>query len=172
MQHKTNQAEPFAPPNLSPSGGSRCNTAITVPNPFARTTKQRRTVSAAATMKAVRHSSQFVAASSSAEPQTLFHHVMRYMETHFTERLLLAELARMCSLSTFRFATVFRQRVGIPPHQYLCHLRVLHAQNLLRRGMPPIVAALESGFFDQSHFSRHFKRICGTTPGRYVASSY
>ena len=61
------------------------------------------------------------------------------MEQHFAERLSLADLARMCRLSTFRFATVFRQRLGISPHRYLCRLRVAHAQDLLRKGAPPIV---------------------------------
>lgn len=96
--------------------------------------------------------------------------VMRYMEEHFAEPLSLAELARMCDRSLHRFATVFRQEVGIPPHQYLCRLRVRHAQSLLRQGTSPIVAAVETGFFDQSHLSRHFKRYCGVTPGRFLAS--
>jgi transcriptional regulator GlxA family with amidase domain len=76
----------------------------------------------------------------------------------------------MCHRSLHRFATVFRQEVGIPPHQYLCRLRIQHAQSLLRQGTSPIVAAVETGFFDQSHLSRHFKRLCGVTPGRFVAS--
>ena len=96
--------------------------------------------------------------------------VMRYMEEHFAEPLSLAELARMCNRSLYRFATVFRQEVGIPPHQYLCRLRIRHAQSLLRQGTSPTMAAVETGFFDQSHLSRHFKRFCGVTPGRFIAA--
>jgi transcriptional regulator GlxA family with amidase domain len=96
--------------------------------------------------------------------------VMRHMEEHFAEPLSLAELARMCDRSLHRFATVFRQEVGIPPHQYLCRLRIQHAQSLLRQGTSPTIAAVETGFFDQSHLSRHFKRLCGVTPGRFIAS--
>jgi transcriptional regulator GlxA family with amidase domain len=95
---------------------------------------------------------------------------MRHMEEHFAEPLSLAELARMCDRSLHRFATVFRQEVGIPPHQYLCRLRIQHAQSLLRQGTSPTIAAVETGFFDQSHLSRHFKRLCGVTPGRFIAS--
>lgn len=96
--------------------------------------------------------------------------VLSYMEENFTEPLTLAHLARLCDLSIYRFATVFRQEVGIPPHQYLCRLRILHAQTLLRQGTSPAIAAMESGFFDQSHLSRHFKRHCGITPGRFAAA--
>jgi transcriptional regulator GlxA family with amidase domain len=68
----------------------------------------------------------------------------------------------------FRFATVFRRHYGVPPYQYLCRLRIEHARHLLRQGTPPVIVAMESGFFDQSHLSKHFKRLCGTTPGRYA----
>jgi AraC-like DNA-binding protein len=33
------------------------------------------------------------------------------------------------------------------------------------------LAASEAGFFDQSHLSRHFKRLCGMTPGQYIAQN-
>jgi AraC-like DNA-binding protein/predicted N-acetyltransferase YhbS len=94
-------------------------------------------------------------------------HVLAFMEAHFDEPLSLAQLAAMCNRSLYRFATVFRQEVGIPPHQYLCYLRIRQAQSLLRRGAPLTDAALETGFFDQSHLTRHFKRLCGVTPGQF-----
>lgn len=93
--------------------------------------------------------------------------VLAFMEAHFDEPLSLAQLAGMCDRSLHRFATVFRQQVGIPPHQYLCHLRIRQAQSLLRQGAPPTTAALETGFCDQSHLTRHFRRLCGTTPGQF-----
>jgi AraC-like DNA-binding protein len=97
--------------------------------------------------------------------------VLAFMETHYDEPLSLAQLAEMCNRSLYRFATIFRQEVGLPPHQYLCRLRIQHAQSLLRQGTPPTAAALESGFFDQSHLSRHFKRLCGVTPGQFIAEA-
>jgi transcriptional regulator GlxA family with amidase domain len=47
-------------------------------------------------------------------------------------------------------------------------LRVQRAQELLRAGMPAAIVANESGFFDQSHLSRHFRSVCGMTPGEYL----
>jgi transcriptional regulator GlxA family with amidase domain len=94
-----------------------------------------------------------------------------FLEEHFARPLSLAALARRAKLSPCRFSTVFRREVGISPQRYLCRLRVRAAQQLLRRGETPAVAAIEAGFFDQSHLNRHFKRICGATPARFAASA-
>lgn len=95
---------------------------------------------------------------------------LSFMEANFAEPLTLAQLARLSNLSVFRFATVFRREVGLPPHKYLCRLRVSHAQSLLRQGTSPATVAIDSGFFDQSHLCRHFKRLCGVTPGQFAAT--
>lgn len=95
--------------------------------------------------------------------QRALHHI----EQHFNRPLGLAELADMASLSVWRFATVFRQQVGLSPHRYICRLRVERAQALIRDGVPPATVASETGFYDQSHLSRHFKNQCGMTPGQY-----
>ena len=92
-----------------------------------------------------------------------------YIEQNSTERIMLQELATLANLSPCRFATVFRLEIGLPPHRYLCHVRVQHAIALLRSGVPLAMVASEAGFFDQSHFSRHFKSICGVTPGKYLS---
>ncbi|WP_103870493.1 helix-turn-helix domain-containing protein [Bosea lathyri] len=93
---------------------------------------------------------------------------LSHIERHFTETLYLEELAGLAGLSICRFVTVFRRQVGLTPHRFICHRRIRYAKALLRDGMPPALAASEAGFFDQSHLSRHFKNICGITPGRYL----
>ena len=61
-----------------------------------------------------------------------------------------------------------RNQVGVPPHRYLCRIRVQHARRLLGEGLPAALVAIDSGFCDQSHLSRHFKRQCGVTPGHFA----
>jgi len=61
----------------------------------------------------------------------------------------------------------FRKATGLPPHAYLRQLRVERARELLFRRMPLAEVALAAGFADQAHFTRTFKQITGTTPGRY-----
>ena len=95
--------------------------------------------------------------------------VKRFIETHYAERLTLEDLALVAGLSIYRFVTVFRREAGMPPHRYVCAVRVRAAQELLRAGVPPAIAAIEVGFFDQSHLCRHFRAICGMTPGQFMA---
>lgn len=91
-----------------------------------------------------------------------------HIERNFTDAIYLEELAVLAGLSVCRFVTVFRTQVGLTPHRFICHRRIGYAKRLLRDGVPMALAASEAGFFDQSHFSRHFKNICGITPGRYL----
>ncbi|WID98855.1 AraC family transcriptional regulator [Bosea vestrisii] len=91
-----------------------------------------------------------------------------HIERHFTEALYLDDLAAVAGLSVCRFVTVFRRQVGLTPHRFVCRQRVRYARALLADGVPAAQAALDAGFFDQSHLSRHFKSVYGTTPGRYL----
>jgi len=94
---------------------------------------------------------------------------LAHIHHHLGERLPLEDLARVAGLSVWRFATVFRRQVGQAPHRYICTARVRRAQDLLDAGMPTASVASETGFYDQSHLSRHFKTVCGMTPGQYLA---
>ncbi len=100
-------------------------------------------------------------------PAAVLDDALAYLDTHFDQTVSLAQLAALSALSVSRFATVFRQQVGLSPYRYLCRLRVRRAQTLLLAGVPGSVVAAEVGFFDQSHLARHFKRVCGMTPGSF-----
>lgn len=53
------------------------------------------------------------------------------------------------------------------PHTYLNHVRALKARELMEKKVPIMDAAHATGFFDQSHLNRIFKKIYGITPGQY-----
>ncbi len=95
---------------------------------------------------------------------------LRLMEGRFADPLTLRELARVADMNVSTMIKRFRQELGVTPHRHLCRMRVQAAQALLESGLKPALAAIEAGFFDQSHLARHFKRHCGTTPGRYAAA--
>ena len=105
-----------------------------------------------------------------ASPRPSLADVARYIEANFSERIALKDLASIAELSVFRLVTVFRREMGISPYRYLNAVRVKKAQQLLRDGVPPAIAAIEVGFFDQSHLCRHFRTICGMTPGQFLAN--
>ncbi|MEU3896413.1 AraC family transcriptional regulator [Streptomyces sp. NPDC045251] len=61
----------------------------------------------------------------------------------------------------------FSGAYGIAPHQYLMSRRVERARRLLLAGRAPAEVAGATGFYDQAHLTRHFKRLVGVTPGAY-----
>jgi AraC-like DNA-binding protein len=80
----------------------------------------------------------------------------------------LETLASEIGMSRFRALRLFKRRYGLPPHTYQLHLRLGLAQKSLREGVEPAQVAAEYGFVDQSHLTRHFKRLLGVTPARYA----
>jgi AraC-like DNA-binding protein len=90
-----------------------------------------------------------------------------YLEAHCADRVSLADLAAVAGLDPFAVARGFSRAYGLPPHAWLVQARVRRAQVLLRAGRAPAEVAAEVGFADQSHLTRHFRRIVGVTPGRY-----
>lgn len=93
-----------------------------------------------------------------------------YLEAHFCEPVSLDTLAAVSGLSRFHLCRVFAKEVGMPPHQYLLQIRLRRAKALLRQGATIAAAAFETGFADQSHLTRWFQKIVGTTPGVYQRS--
>jgi AraC-like DNA-binding protein len=79
----------------------------------------------------------------------------------------LAELSAMTGLSQFALLRAFRRETGMPPHTYLNQLRVRRARLLLDDGLAPADVAAQTGFADQAHLTRHFKRVVGVPPAAY-----
>lgn len=93
--------------------------------------------------------------------------VREYIETYYSEDVSIKQLSLVANLSPFHLIRVFRNEVGIPPHTYLTQVRVTQAKQLLALGRPITKVTFETGFTDQSHFTKQFKRITGVTPGKY-----
>lgn len=93
--------------------------------------------------------------------------VRNYLDDHFRENISLEQLSSIANLSPFYLVRVFSKQVGLPPYAYLTQKRIMTARKLLRFGLSIADVALETGFTDQSHFHRHFKRVMGITPGMY-----
>jgi AraC-like DNA-binding protein len=93
--------------------------------------------------------------------------IKHYLEHHYTDEVSLERLSEITQLSRYYLIRVFREQVGIPPHAYLRQVRIKHAKRLLVSGQTLANAAHASGFTDQSHLTRWFKRLTGITPGQY-----
>lgn len=79
----------------------------------------------------------------------------------------LEELAAEVGTRPVTLLRSFRDAYGLPPHAFLTQRRVRQARRLLEQGLPPAQVAVQVGFFDQAHLSRHFRRIVGVPPGAY-----
>ena len=90
-----------------------------------------------------------------------------FIHDNCTREISLSDIAAAARLSPFHLARVFKQALGVSPHQYLIQLRVNSARWLLsagsgERSLAELASAV--GFADQSHLTRHFKRVLGVTP--------
>jgi AraC-like DNA-binding protein len=79
----------------------------------------------------------------------------------------LAELADAVALSPFHAARLFTRATGLAPHAWRNQIRLQRALAPLRAGVSVTEVAAASGFADQSHFTRHFRRMFGVPPGRW-----
>lgn len=95
---------------------------------------------------------------------------MDYLRESLGDCVTLEDLADQAGLDKFHLCRAFRDQIGMPPHTYLTHLRIAEAKRLLDRGLRASEVAARVGLYDQSQLNRHFRRIVGTTPGRYAAA--
>jgi AraC-like DNA-binding protein len=85
----------------------------------------------------------------------------------FAEDLSADDLAGAVGLSRFQLYRRFRERYGVPPSAYLRQVRLREARRRLLAGAAIAEVAVGTGFADQSHLTRWFRRTYGITPGVY-----
>jgi len=93
--------------------------------------------------------------------------VMAQLADRLVSPPALAEIAAGTGLSRYQLIRSFRTEVGMPPYAWLAQHRVSAARALLERGCRPAEAAALTGFADQAHLTRWFRRVVGVTPGVY-----
>jgi AraC-like DNA-binding protein len=80
----------------------------------------------------------------------------------------LEQVAGVAGVSRHRLSRLFRAAYGVPPHRFQLAQRIGAARRMLERGVAVAEVAQATGFFDQSHLHRHFRRTLGLTPARYA----
>lgn len=93
------------------------------------------------------------------------------MEDRHTEPLRLEAVASQVGLTQFQLIGLYNRVLGMTPHNYLTQARLRRARQLLAIGRPIADAATESGFYDQSALTRHFKRCYGITPLQFARAA-
>lgn len=93
---------------------------------------------------------------------------VKYLEQRFRDHIQLSELADFCGLSSTHVHRLFRRLLRMSPTEYLLALRLQEARRLLVTTDNPLsVIAMDTGFFDQSHFTKRFRKMTGMTPTQF-----
>jgi AraC-like DNA-binding protein len=94
--------------------------------------------------------------------------VVRHLEVHYAAPVSMEAMARLAGMSSTHFNRRFTAVLGMSPTKFLHSLRVEKARHLLSRTDRAIAEiALDTGYHDQSHFTRHFRALTGVTPRAY-----
>ena len=95
--------------------------------------------------------------------------VLRFIATHYPEKITVKEMAKLCSLDPIYFGALFKQETGMTMLQYLAKTRIKYAENFLRSGEYRVNEVAERcGYSDIYHFYKHFKRMYGIAPSASI----
>lgn len=95
--------------------------------------------------------------------------VRDFLDANVQNAVTSAELEAITGLSRYALARHFRVCLGTSPHHYLVMRRLDKVRSLIGEGERLVDAAVSCGFADQSHMTRHFKKVYGMSPGRWAA---
>jgi AraC family transcriptional regulator len=95
---------------------------------------------------------------------------VEYIQDQLDTDLTVSGMAQAVCMSPYHFMRLFKESTGQSPHQYVIEARVRKAKELLATGKLTISeAAHHVGFVDQSHLTRHFKRVFGMPPKTFLS---
>lgn len=127
-------------------------------------------VFSALTWLMLRHGKSRIEPAPQSKAQRQVTQVKAFLDDFPEADISLLELAERVALSPYYLLRQFQLVTGLPPHAYQIQARLRKARQMLKAGHGVLDSALSSGFHDQSHFHRHFRKSMGITPGDYVKS--
>jgi len=92
------------------------------------------------------------------------------IEKHPETDIKLDDLSHEIFVSKYYLIREFKKEIGLSPHNFQIQNRIRKAQKLLEGGLNATETAINTGFYDQSHFIKYFKKIVGITPSEYIDS--
>lgn len=96
--------------------------------------------------------------------------LLKYIDENYMEKLSVDSLAEITGLNSYYLLHLFRERIGLSLHQYIIQTRIKKTKEHFTSEEDILDIALNSGFYDQSHYIRNFKKHVGITPQKYFDS--
>ena len=106
------------------------------------------------------------------EQQGLFEKVLDYINEHLEEDLSLERLAKIFFASKYHIAHLFKEKYGLPVHQYVIKKRLALCKDALLNNEEITEICLLCGFSDYSSFYRAFKKEYGLSPKQYKSQHF
>ncbi len=100
-----------------------------------------------------------------------FDDILDYLSLNYNQSITLETLQKKFKVNKFKLQKSFKKSIGLTPLEYLTTIRIENSKKLFYTDVPLVEIALESGFYDQSHFTHSFKKYVGVTPGNYKKNS-
>jgi len=93
---------------------------------------------------------------------------IQYVTREYAEKITIADLAELCSLSESHFMRIFKQRMNMTAQTFVEQVRMYHAIDAIRHGTDSIASIAHGcGFYDHSAFVKRFRKLTGLTPLKY-----
>ena len=107
----------------------------------------------------------------SALPGNKLARVKELVESSLDQDLTLEALADEAGYSRAHFLRMFRESMGMTPHQYVIQRRIAYAEKLLATNESGVAEiAVACGFSSQAHLTLAFRKQTGMTPAEYRRS--
>lgn len=97
--------------------------------------------------------------------------LLAHFDAHLSEPVALKDMESITGLSSYALIRQCKRAFGLTPHALLVRQRLSVAAELLRRGTALATVAAETGFCDQSHLSRHFRRVYRMSPAQFTRTN-
>jgi AraC-like DNA-binding protein len=98
---------------------------------------------------------------------SLLNSIKQFILDNIDKKIVLDDLSRMAGKDKYQFIRWFKKHVGLTPFHFINLHRVERGKKMIKQGKPLVHAALDAGFYDQSHFTNYFKYFVGITPKEY-----
>ena len=95
---------------------------------------------------------------------------LEFIHNNYRHQIQIKDIASHACMSTFHFCRLFKKITGLTPHNYLKQYRLSQSYKSLRHKTPVFDTAIETGFYDSSHFIRTFHSYMAVSPKEYQES--